>query len=586
MAKNQSAIGLDIGSNTIKLVQLKRSNQGLSLENFAITELVPEAIYEGGIHDTTEVTNTLQKLITDLQIKSKHVAISIGGHSVIVKKITLPAMTDEELAESINWEADHYIPYDLVDVYLDYQILQVRADQGQMDVMLVAAKREVVDQYVDVARQAGLKPVVVDTDCFAVQNTFEVNYQLPNDQLICLIHIGAENLNINVISYGVNTFTRDLQLGGDSYTREIQKQMGTSYQEAEAYKLGGRYGGGSQIIPQEVQRILVMMSEQIASEINRSLEFHLATSGEGRFSKIYISGGATKLSTLADEIAKRTNTPVELLDPFQEIGIDSKVFEPQYLFDNRAYASVALGLALRHKHDKSKDLIRINLLPITEADRIEDGRNLFLIYFVLTLIVSGVFYYLKGGADERLTRQSQVLQGLTIEQRKLDEEIKRSKNLKEEFDRLKAEVDRKKEVIDDLTQNQITPAGFLNELSYLLSPPRDDAERENFTQKGWRWNWDTGAVWISQLRENKREVSLKGYGRTIDDVGELLKRFETSKYVVKAVLKMTETELINFPNGRSTNFVRFEMNLRVVYGASDLKRLFYAQGESLPKNND
>jgi type IV pilus assembly protein PilM len=128
MAKNQSAIGLDIGSNTIKLVQLKRSNQGLSLENFAITELAPEAIYEGGIHDTTEVANTLQKLISDLQIKSKQVAISIGGHSVIVKKITLPAMTDEELAESINWEADHYIPYDLVDVYLDYQILQVRAD--------------------------------------------------------------------------------------------------------------------------------------------------------------------------------------------------------------------------------------------------------------------------------------------------------------------------------------------------------------------------------------------------------------------------------------------------------------------------
>ena len=151
---------------------------------------------------------------------------------------------------------------------------------------------------------------------------------------------------------------------------------------------------------------------------------------------------------------------------------------------------------------------------------------------------------------------------------------------------MKAEVDRKKEVINDLTQNQITPAGFLNELSYLLSPPRDDAERENFTQKGWRWNWDTGAVWISELREDKREVMLKGYGRTIDDVGELLKRFETSKYVVKAVLKMTESEKISFANGRSSAFVRFEMNLRVIYGASDLKRLFFDQNEPLPKNNE
>jgi type IV pilus assembly protein PilM len=298
MAKNLHAIGLDIGSNTVKLVQLKRSNQGLQLENYAMSELPPEAIYEGGIHNTAEVIGTVQELISSLQLKSKHVALSIGGHSVIVKKITLPAMSDEELAESIGWEADHYIPYDLVDVYLDYQILQTRADQGQMDVMLVAAKRDVVDQYVDVVREAGLKPIVVDTDCFAVQNAFEVNYELPTDQLICLIHIGAENLNINVIAYGVNTFTRDLQLGGDAYTREIQKQMGTSYQEAEAYKLGGDYGGGDQIIPQEVQRILVMISEQIASEINRSLEFHLATSGEARFEKIYLSGGAAKLTRI------------------------------------------------------------------------------------------------------------------------------------------------------------------------------------------------------------------------------------------------------------------------------------------------
>lgn len=586
MAKNQSAIGLDIGSNSIKLVQLKRSNQGLSLENFAISELAPEAIYEGGIHDTDAVISTIQTLISDLQIKSKHVTISIGGHSVIVKKITLPAMSDEELAESINWEADHYIPYDLVDVYLDYQVLQVRADQGQMDVMLVAAKREVVDQYVDVVKQAGLKPVAVDTDCFAAQNAFEINYQLPQDELICLIHIGAENLNINVVSYGVNTFTRDLQLGGDTYTREIQKQMGTSYQEAEAYKLGGEYGGGNQIIPQEVQRILVTMSEQIASEINRSLEFHLATSGESRFTKIYLSGGAVKLSTLADEIAKRTNTPVELLDPFQEVSVDPEIFEPKYLYDNRAYASVALGLSLRHKHDKAKDLIRINLLPITEADRIEDGRNIFLMYFMLIMLISGAFYYFKGNVDERLQSQNRVLQDLVVKQRKLDDEIKRSKSLKEEFDQLKAEVDRKKEVINDLTQNQITPAGFLNELSYLLSPPRDDAERENFTQKGWRWNWDTGAVWISELREENRKIILKGYGRTIDDVGELLKRFETSKYVVKALLKLTESEQITFTTGRSSTFVRFEMNLRVVYGASDLKRLFAAQGEPLPKANN
>ena len=583
MAKHQNALGLDIGSNTIKLVQIKRSNQGLQLDNYAMSELAPEAIYEGGIHDASEVVNTIQELASSLQLKSKHVALSIGGHSVIVKKITLPAMSDEELAESISWEADHYIPYDLVDVYLDYQILQTRADQGQMDVMLVAAKREVVDQYVDVVRQAGLKPVVVDTDCFAVQNAFEVNYELPTDKLICLIHIGAENLNINVIAYGVNTFTRDLQLGGDVYTREIQKQMGTSYQEAEAYKLGGDYSGGSQIIPQEVQRILVMMSEQIASEINRSLEFHLATSGEARFEKIYLSGGAAKLSPLASEIAKRTSTPVELIDPFQAIDIDPKLFNTAYLRDVSPFASVSLGLAMRHKNDKGKDLIRINLLPVSEADRIEDGRSLFLVLFMIILLVSGAFYYLRGDALERSSRQERRLQELTVKQRALDEKIARSKSLESEFETLRAEVDRKKEVINDLTQNQISPAGLLTELSYILSPPRDDTERENFTQKGWRWNWDTGSVWLTEIKEDKRFVKLVGYGRTIDDVGELLKRLQTSKYVVKAGLKMTETQPISFPNGRRGQFVRFEMGLRVVYGASDLKQLFQENGEQIPE---
>jgi type IV pilus assembly protein PilM len=586
MAKNLNAIGLDIGSNSIKLIQVKRSNQGVTLENFAMSELAPEAIYEGGIHDTDAVVSTIKELVDSLQLKSKTVAISIGGHSVIVKKITLPAMSDEELAESINWEADHYIPYDLVDVYLDYQILQTRADQGQMDVMLVAAKREVVDQYLEVVREAGLKPVAVDTDCFAVQNAFDVNYSLPDNQLICLIHIGAENLNINVIAYGVNTFTRDLQLGGDSYTREIQKQMGTSYQEAEAYKLGGGELGGNQIIPQDVQRILVMMSEQIASEINRSLEFHLATSGESRFEKIYLSGGAVRLSILADEVAKKTNTPVELLDPFHSVEIDSSVFNVRYLDDSKSFAPVAFGLGLRHKNDKGKDLIRINLLPVTEADRIEDGRNYFLILFMLVVIVSGAFFTIKSRTNEELETKERVHQSLNVKQRSLKEKQDRSKALEREFEALKNEVDRKKEVIDDLTQNQISPAGFLSELSYILSPPRDDTERENFTQKGWRWNWDTGALWISDIRESKREVRLKGYGRTIDDVGELLKRLQTSKYVVKAGLKMTENELKGFNNGRRAQFVRFEMLLRVIYGTSDLKRLFLDSNEPLPTETD
>jgi len=350
MAKKHNTIGLDIGSSSIKLVQVRQSKQGLALENFALSPLQMEAIYEGGIRDTSIVIESIKELVSSQELKSKNVALSIGGHSVIVKKVTLPAMSDEELAESIQWEAEQYIPYDADDVYLDHQVLQLRPEQGQMDIILVAAKRDVVDQYVDVVREAGLKPVVVDTDCFAVQNTFELNYGLSEEELVCLIHVGAENLNLNVISYGVTTFTRDLQMGGDMYTSEIVKQMGCSYAEAEAYKFGG---AGNQIVPQEVPRILQSMSETFASEINRSLEFHLATSGEERFNRIFISGGAARLPALGEEIARKSGTHVELIDPFRAIHVDPSLFKMEYIQQMSPLATVALGLSVRHRGDKS-----------------------------------------------------------------------------------------------------------------------------------------------------------------------------------------------------------------------------------------
>lgn len=349
MAKKNNTIGLDIGSNTIKLVQVQTTKQGVELENFAISKLEPEAIYEGGIRDTKLVIARVRELLTSHDLKTKNVALSIGGHSVIVKKISLPAMTDEELAESIKWEAEQYIPYDPDDVYLDHHVLKLRPEQGLMDVLLVAAKRDVVDQYVEVVREVGFKPVVIDTDCFAVQNAFELNYGLPEDELVCLIHVGAENLNLNVISYGVTSFTRDLEMGGEAYTSEIIKQMGCTYQEAEAYKFGGM---GNQILPQAIPKILTSISENFASEINRSLEFHLATSGEERFHKIYLSGGAARLSSLAEEISRKSKAPVELIDPFRQVKVNEAVFKMEYIRDWSAHSAVALGLSLRHRGDK------------------------------------------------------------------------------------------------------------------------------------------------------------------------------------------------------------------------------------------
>lgn len=352
MARRKNALGLDIGSSSIKLVQLKESKKGVQLANFSMAPLPSEAIVDGALMNATAVVDTIQGMIQAQKLKTKEVALSISGHSVIIKKISLPAMTPEELDESIKWEAEQYIPFDVNDVYLDYQILQSRPEQGQMDVLLVAAKKEIVDEYTGLVREAGLEPIVVDVDVFTIQNCFELGYGYPPGETIVLIDIGSSTININVISNGITTFTRDISMGGNQFTEEIQKQLSVSYDEAEAYKLGGERGvDADSVVPQEVERVLSSVSESMASEIHRSLDFYLATSSEGRMSKIYLSGGTAKVPSLARAVENKVGVAVELIDPFRNIQIDPKLFNLDYINEVRPLAAVAVGLGLRWEND-------------------------------------------------------------------------------------------------------------------------------------------------------------------------------------------------------------------------------------------
>ncbi|MEZ4466076.1 MAG: type IV pilus assembly protein PilM [bacterium] len=355
MARRKNALGLDIGSSSVKLVQLRESKKGIELANFSMAPLPSEAIVDGALMNSPAVVDTIQSMVSAQKLKSREVAVSVSGHSVIIKKISLPAMTPEELSESIRWEAEQYIPFDINDVYLDYETLKERPEQGQMDVLLVAAKREIVDEYLSVVREAGLEPVVVDVDCLTIQNAFEVAYGYSLGETIVLIDVGASTLNINVLSGKATTFTRDISMGGNQYTEEIQKQLGVSYDEAEAYKLGGEKGvDADSVVPHEVERVMAQVSESIASEIHRSLDFYLATSSEGRLSKIYLSGGSAKVPSLARTIEQRVGVQVEQFDPFRNVQIDPKLFNLEYINEIRPLACVAVGLGLRYRGDKGR----------------------------------------------------------------------------------------------------------------------------------------------------------------------------------------------------------------------------------------
>jgi type IV pilus assembly protein PilM len=271
---------------------------------------------------------------------------------VIIKKIAVPRMTPEELEEQIPWEAEHHIPFAKDDVEIDHELINAQNAQGQMELLLVAAKKEVVGDYAAVAREAQLTPVVVDVAAFTLQNAFEVNYQVAGNETVALMNVGAAISNINIISGGVSTFTRDVTIGGNAFTEEIQKQLNVSYDEAEALKIGGNRADADSVVPQEVERVLGSVAEQMAGEIQRSLDFYASTAADSHLAKVLLSGGTAKIPALFKTIEQRVGVPVEILNPFKNIEIDNRRFDPAHIMDIAPTAAVAVGLALRRPGDK------------------------------------------------------------------------------------------------------------------------------------------------------------------------------------------------------------------------------------------
>ena len=351
MAAGKNAIGLDIGSSSIKLIQLKETSKGIHLVNFDMALLPPEAVVDGALMNFTAIVEKIRELLRVHRIRFKECALSISGHSVIIKKISLPEMTEEELQESIQWEAEQYIPFEIKDVEVDVEILNPKAGQGQMDVLLVAAKKEIINDYVSVAMEAGLKPVVMDVDTFTIQNTFELNYGFPPNEVIALINIGASVININIVANGITTFTRDIGMGGQMLTEEIQKQLNVSYEEAEHYKTGGEGTISSSSIYREVQRLSERVSETLVTEIQRSIDFFAATTINADISRIYLSGGSSQIPALIRSLERRLEVPVELVNPFKNIVVDPKKFDFDLLQRMAPMAAVAVGLGLRRAGD-------------------------------------------------------------------------------------------------------------------------------------------------------------------------------------------------------------------------------------------
>ena len=347
----KALVGLDIGSSAVKAVELKPVGKAYKVTAFGSEPIPPDSIVDGAIIDGGAVADAIRRLFESRAIKTREVAASLSGNAVIVKKISLPVMTEAELSESIYWEAEQYIPFDIQDVNLDYQILDPGngpGGKGSMDVLLVAAKKEKIADYTGVIAQAGRTAVVVDVDAFALQNAYEVNYGIEPTHVVVLLNAGASATNINIIQGDQSVFTRDVSIGGNAYTEALQKELNLPFEQADQLKRGHAADG---VTFEEARPVLRAVSENVMLEIQKTFDFFKATAASDRIDRIVVSGGASRAEGFSEMLTERFSAPVEIFDPFKRVTLDKKL-QVEAQADVSPTAAVAVGLALRRAGDR------------------------------------------------------------------------------------------------------------------------------------------------------------------------------------------------------------------------------------------
>lgn len=346
---SKDIVGLDIGSSFIKAVQLKEKKSGYELEAFDFLALPPELIVEGSIIDSMRLVESIRELVKKSRIKAKNCAIGIAGHaSVIIRRISLPEMSEEELSESIKFEAEQYVPFDVEDVNIDFQILGPKEEPGQMEVLLVAVKKDIINEYISVVREAGLNPVIVDVNAFTIGNCYEINYDIEPDRNVALVNIGANTINLNVMKGTNSLFTRDSSAGSNMHTEALQKEFSLTYENAEKVKMGEAVEGVSM---DDARGVIAAASEEIAGEIVRSIDYFRSTAFQEDIHEIVLSGGGALVQGFTDLLAERAGIQVRLSEPFKNIQIPGR-FDIGLIENVSCIGAVAVGLAIRRLGDR------------------------------------------------------------------------------------------------------------------------------------------------------------------------------------------------------------------------------------------
>jgi type IV pilus assembly protein PilM len=348
---NGGFVALDIGSSSIKMVEAAVDKSGYRILSLGILPAPINAIQNNMVVDSKPVVETIRKLIDTSGVKSTQVISAVPGRAVIMKKVQMPKQEPAELEANVEFEAQNVIPENLENVNLDHQVLSQSHDGNRMDVLLVAVKKEIVNSYADAIQAAGLTPVVMDVDYFALENMYEANYAADADSgVVGLIHIGAQYTSITLLHQGVSTFTGDLSMGGGSFTERLAQQLEVGIPAAEAFKMTGLLEGKKGL---DLSAALRPTSQELAEEIRRTVSLYGAVpaeDGEG-LKTIYLSGGGAKLTGLRGLLEERLGVPVQFSEPFRGFTVNKNI-DRDYLVESAPYFAVGAGLSIRRPADR------------------------------------------------------------------------------------------------------------------------------------------------------------------------------------------------------------------------------------------
>lgn len=569
MAEGKNLVGVDIGASSIKVCQVKETRKGPVVMRLGYAALPPQTIVDGQVMDAGVVVATLKRVFSEAKIREKNVALSVSGQTVIIRKISVPMMTPAELAEQISWEAEQHIPFDIKDVQVDYQVLRKRPEASQMDLLLVAAKKDQISDYAQLARDAKLKPSVVDIDAFTMQNLFSRAYGIGETETVALINVGASLSSLNIVSHGISAFTREIANGGNVITDEISRQLGVPFQVAEAFKCGQSPDGAP--IPVEVAGIVDQVLDSIAAEIQRSLDFFMATSGEGDIGRICLTGGTANLPSLAAAVERRARVPVETWLPTQQLTVDKSV-DAALLEQRASQLSVALGLTMRRDREVrgASPLVRVNLIPQGKKGRVqasESGQGWLVAVMVMVAVEVICCFILLSIKQEELEQLQRESQNINAQIALSKEKVKDHPAVQQKLEVLRARED----AIAKLQSARTGPTAVLLEVARLLTKDRGpsvDPEKLATIQSNnplamYNPSWDSRRLWLTTFIEKARTVKLRGLARDGEDVSEMARRMSLSNYFY-------DVKLLPATRGRETDlgqieWVSFELEARVRY---------------------